>query len=327
MPKSANQKLKLYYLFKILTEETDESHSITMPEIIKKLDGYGIHADRKSIYDDMEALRQTGLDVIGERDGRGFKYFVGSKNFDLAELKLLVDNIQASKFITERKSRALIAKIEKLGSRYEAEELHRQVKVFGRVKTMNESIYYNVDALHKAISSDCQIEFKYLTWDMNKKLVPRKESLYRVSPWGLIWSDENYYLVAYDEKADLIKHYRVDKMKNISRRKDKRLGKEAYENVDTAAYTKMNFSMFSGEKKKVQLQFKKSAVGILLDRFGTDIPLRSLDDEYGETVTDVFVSGQFFGWILSLGDGVRLVGPEDVVEEYKKYLKDELAGL
>ena len=200
MPKGTNQKLKLYYLSRIMMEKTDDEHFITMPEIQKELEGYGVTADRKSLYDDLEALRILGIDVIGEKDGRSYVYHVGKKQFEIAELKLLVDAIQSSKFITEKKSNELIKKLTGLASNYETSQLKRQVVVQGRIKTMNESIYYIVDDIHNAITNNKKIRFEYLKWNLDKKMERRKDKLYEVSPWALTWDDENYYLIGFDSE-------------------------------------------------------------------------------------------------------------------------------
>ncbi|MBP5353994.1 MAG: WYL domain-containing protein [Lachnospiraceae bacterium] len=201
MPKGTNQKMKLYYLTQIMLEKTDDEHMITMPEIKEALEAYGVTADRKSLYDDLETMRTFGIEVIGEKIGRNYYYHVGAKKFEIAELKLLVDAIQSSKFITEKKSNELIRKLTSMASKYEAEQLKRQVFVQGRVKTMNESIYYFVDDVHRAIADNRQIRFEYMQWSTAKRMVPHREEPYRVSPWALSWDDENYYLIAYDEEA------------------------------------------------------------------------------------------------------------------------------
>ena len=317
MPKGANQKLKLYYLAKIMVKMTDDEHFLTMPQIKERLEECGITADRKSLYDDMEALRTLGIDVILEQVGRNYYYHVGSKHFEIAELKLLVDAIQSSKFITEKKSNELIKKLTGLVSEYEAMQLKRQVEVQGRIKTMNESIYYIVDEIHTAISTNRRIQFEYLKWNLNKELVPRKEGLYEVSPWALTWDDENYYLIAFDAEADKIKHYRVDKMRNIRIMDDRRLGKERFKAFDMASYSKMNFGMFGGTETKVKLKFKNDLVGVLIDRFGKDISIRKSDEEgWSETSVDVAISDQFFGWLFALSDGVIIASPEDVKDRY-----------
>ena len=322
MPKGTNQKLKLYYLYKILHDKTDDNHVLTMPEIREYLENYDVTADRKSLYDDINALRELGFDVIGEKDGRNFYYHLGSKELEIAELKLLVDAIQSSKFITEKKSNDLIRKLTGFVSDYEASQLKRQVVVQGRIKTMNESIYYIVDEVHTAISTNAMIRFDYLKWNLNKEMVPRKDEKYEASPWALSWDDENYYLIAYDSDAEKIKHYRVDKMRNIEILDKKRQGKEHFKNFDMAAYARMNFGMFGGKEVKVKLRFRNEMVGVLLDRFGKDISLRPTnDDGWSEANVDVALSDQFLGWVFSLGTNVKIVGPEEVVERFTGDMK------
>ncbi|MCR5738218.1 MAG: WYL domain-containing protein [Lachnospiraceae bacterium] len=323
MPKGTNQKLKLYYLAKIMTERTDDEHMITMPEIQKALLEYEVTADRKSLYDDLETLRILGIDVIGEKIGRYFYYHVGGKHFEIAELKLLVDAIQSSKFITEKKSNELIKKLTGMASKYEADQLKRQVVVQGRVKTMNESIYYFVDDVHRAIADNKQIRFEYMKWNKAKKLVPRREQPYTVSPWALTWDDENYYLIAYDMDEQKIKHFRVDKLKSIEVLKQKRAGKEAFEDFNLAKYSKMNFGMFHGEETNVKIGFKNEMAGVFIDRFGRDIIIHDSKQEgWSEINVDVAVSDQFFGWIFALGPDVKLLGPENVVELFKEEIQE-----
>ncbi len=323
MPKGTKQKLKLYYLAKIMLEKTDDEHMITMPEIKKALEAYDVTADRKSLYDDLETLRILGIDVIGEKEGRNYYYHVGSKHFEIAELKLLVDAIQSSKFITEKKSNELIKKLTSMASEYEAAQLKRQVVVQGRVKTMNESIYYFVDDVHRAIADNRQIRFEYMKWDENKTMVRRRERPYVVSPWALTWDDENYYLIAYDAEADCIKHFRVDKLKSIQVLDEKRAGKEQFKAFNLAKYAKMNFGMFSGEQTKVKIAFDNEMAGVFIDRFGRDITIRPAKQKgFSEISVDVAVSDQFFGWIFALGPKVKLLGPGEVLDRYQKELKD-----
>ncbi len=322
MPKGTNQKLKLYYLSRIMTEKTDDEHVITMPEIQRHLEAYGVTADRKSLYDDLEALRVLGIDVIGEKDGRNYVYHVGKKQFEIAELKLLVDAIQSSKFITEKKSSELIKKITGLASDYEAMQLKRQVVVQGRIKTMNESIYYIVDDIHNAITNNKRIRFEYLQWNLQKKMERKKDKIYEVSPWALMWAEENYYLIAFDAEESKIKHYRVDKMRDIELTADKREGRDFFREFDMAAYARKNFGMFGGEEVRVKLEFKNEMVGVLLDRFGKEIMIHPASREgWSETSVDVAFSDQFLGWIFSLGTQVRITGPESAVERYQQEIK------
>ena len=324
MPSGKNQKLKLCYLSRIMLSKTDDEHHLTMPEIQELLAEYDVTADRKALYKDMDALSTLGIDVIGQKTkGGGYDYYVGSKTFDVAELKLLVDSIQSSKFITEKKSKELIEKLGTLASEYEAEQLKRQVTVHGRVKNMNESIYYIVDEIHRAIADNKKITFEYMKWNINKKMEKRKEELYEVSPWALSWDDENYYLIAFDEEAGKIKHYRVDKMKNITITDEKRVGRNDFREFNLAEYAKMSFGMYGGERTRVKLTFKEDMVGVLLDRFGTSIPIRANKNEgWFDTEVDVALSDQFLGWIFALGDGVRITGPKKVVTRMKDKLND-----
>lgn len=325
MPKGSNQKLKLYYLARIMLEKTDDEHMITMPEIKSALEAYGVTADRKSLYDDLEALRTLGIDVLGEKVGRNFYYHVGGKQFEIAELKLLVDAIQSSKFITEKKSNELIKKLTGMASKYEAEQLKRQVVVQGRVKTMNESIYYFVDDVHRAIAENKKIRFEYMKWNEEKKMVRRREESYVVSPWALTWDDENYYLIAYDEEAESIKHFRVDKLKSIQVLDEKRVGKEEFKSFNLAKYSKMSFGMFGGKPTKVKIEFNNEMAGIFIDRFGRDILIRPAKKKgWSEISVDVALSDQFLGWIFALGPNVKITGPKEVVDRYKKELDEML---
>lgn len=321
MAKGNNQKLKLLYLAKILLEETDEEHGISMPGIIARLAAVDISADRKTLYSDIEELRKFGIDVIGEQREKSFLYYVASRDFELPELKLLVDSVQAAKFITEKKSHALIKKLEKLASTYEAKQLQRQVLISGRVKTMNESIYYNVDKIHTAINANSKIRFQYFQWNVDKEQELRHDGeWYHVSPWYLIWDDEYYYLVAYDDRSKILKHYRLDKMLRISLTNKEREGKELLSSSDVAAYSKSLFGMFGGEKVAVTLEAENRFSGILIDRFGKEIIITKVDDDHFRTVVDVVPSELFISWIMSFGNGIRIVAPESVVESVKKLI-------
>ena len=313
-----NQKLKMLYLLKIFSEETDDLHPLTMPEIISKLAAYGVNANRKTLYLDFEELRNFGLDIISNKVGHDCYYNIGSRDFELPELKLLVDSVQSAKFITDRKSGELIKKLESLVSKYEGKQLQRQVVISGRVKAMNESIYYNVDKLHEAIGAGCQIRFKYYQWNVDKQMELRKDGAwYQVSPWALMWDDENYYLVAFDAGDGKIKHYRVDKMLSISVTKDKRLGQEQFKRFDMPRYTKSLFGMYGGEQVKVMLEARNDMVGVIIDRFGKDILIAPVDSERFRVNVDVSMSNQFLGWIMAVGDGVKIVGPDKVVEKMR----------
>ena len=322
MPKGTNQKFKLYRLAQIMLEKTDEEHFITMPEIMAELAKYDITADRKSIYTDLKDLYDLGIEVEGEPVGNRYHYHVVSRAFELPELKLLVDAIQSSKFITEKKTTDLIKKLEKLVSRQDAQKLQRQVYVTGRIKTMNESIYYTVDAIHNAISENKKIRFQYFQWNVKKEMELRHGgAFYHISPWGLSWDNENYYMIGFDSAAGKIKHYRVDKMLRIELTEDKREGKEHFEKLNMAEYAVKSFSMYGGKEQKVKLLVKNELAGVIIDRFGKDVMMIPADAAHFSVNVDVHVSGQFFGWVMSLGEGVKLLGPDDVVEQMKKEIE------
>lgn len=317
----SNQKLKIMYLMKILMEYTDEEHDITLAEIVEKLKAYGVTAERKSLYSDIENLRLYGLEIEGQQYDRTYHYRVINRKFELAELKLLVDSVQSARFITEKKSKELIEKIEAYASKYEAEKLNRQVNVSGRVKTQNKRVYYSVDAIHEAISNNRQVTFQYFSWSVDKKMELRHDgAFYSVSPWALCWDDEKYYLIGYDNKDEKIKHFRVDKMTNTSVVGELRLGKKAFAIINMAEYTNKHFGMFEGESQNVRLRCENSMANIMIDRFGTDAPIVKVDDEHFEMVVKVSVSKMFLGWVMSL-PGVKIVSPESTVEKMRDEIK------
>ena len=301
-----------------MQEKTDDEHYITMPEIMKELAKYDITADRKSIYNDLRDLSVLGIEVEGEPDGNRYHYHVVDRAFELPELKLLVDAIQSSKFITEKKSNALIKKLETLVSKYDAQKLQRQVFVSGRIKTMNESIYYTVDAIHNAISADKKIKFQYYQWNEKKEMELRHSGAwYHISPWGLSWNNENYYLVGYDSEEEKIKHFRVDKMLHIKLSKESREGNEHFKKLDMADYAKKSFGMFGGKERTVKLLVKNNLAGVIIDRFGKDVMMIPADNEHFTVSVDIHVSKQFLGWVFSLGENIKILGPDDVVEMMK----------
>lgn len=320
MSKSSFQRGKILYLLELLKRESDEDHPLSMKQILASLEQSGIVAERKSIYSDIEVLRQMGYDIEC-RKGKGGGYCLLGGEFELPELKLLVDAVQASKFITEKKSLQLIRKLEKLTNRYRAGELRREVTVNGRIKAMNESIYYNVDEIHRAMQSNLNLKFHYAKWNVKKELELRRGGdWYVVSPWTLVWTDENYYMIGYDRAEETIKYYRVDKMRDIVLDPHKRTGKEEFEKIDMSQFAKQTFGMFGGEAKRLTLRCENRMAGVILDRFGTDIPMHEEGDEFFCCHVNVNVSPQFFGWLTGVGSGIQIVHPAEIKEEYQKYL-------
>lgn len=325
MAKSSNQKLKLLYLMKIFLEKTDETHGLTVKELSDELAAYEIRAERKSLYDDIELLRVYGLDVCVMRD-RQVRYYLGARSFELAELKLLVDAVQFSKFITAKKSASLIKKLESLGSKYQASQLHRQVEVSERLKAENEEIFCNVDMIHRAISENRKICFRYFEWDAQKKRVLRRGGdFYCVSPWALTWDDENYYMVAFDSEAERIKHYRVDKMLEIYMDKAAREGGEQFSALDMQRYSKQAFGMYGGELCNVRLSCDASMAGVVIDRFGTDVIIANHGDRF-EFTAKVMLSPTFYSWVLGFGNKITVVSPEDVRQKVKGIAREALSA-
>ena len=317
-----NQKLKILCLMDILLKRTDEKHIMSATDLCSALKEYGISAERKSIYNDINALIDYGMDII-QKKGANPGYYVASRDFEMAELKLLVDAVQSSKFITSKKSQELITKLEGLTSKYEAQQLQRDVFIYNRPKAGNETIYYNVDEIHNAIHSNSKIAFNYAEWTVKKELKLKKDGAeYKVSPWALTWDDENYYLIAYDEQDEKIKHYRVDKMQSARVVDEERIGRESFTDFDLAAFAKKTFAMYGGREETVTIVCPNRLAGVMIDRFGQGVIMIPEDKDNFYIKSLVVVSPQFFGWLTGLGSDVKITGPESVKEEYRQYLEE-----
>lgn len=321
MAKQPNQKLKILYILQFLQEKSDEAHPVSASAILEELEKYDIFAERKSIYSDIEQLRQFGYDIEMNHSKTAGGYYLASRDFELAELKILVDSIQASKFITTNKTRALIKKLSSLCSDYQAKQLKREVHVVERVKSGNENIFYNVDAINEALSKKVVIRFSYYSWnEKGEFVVKNNKNDYEVTPLGLIFQNENYYLIAYNHSKNEKRHYRVDKMKGIEVTDIKKMTKDELDQFDLVKYSNENIGMYAGESETVQLRLDKNKVGIAIDRFGTDISIRAVDDIYCDVRVKVAVSKQFFGWLAGIGTDISIVSPQKVKEEYASYL-------
>ncbi len=326
MPRSFNQKIKILYLMRVFLERTDEEHPMSVKDLMIYLHNLGISAERKTVYDDIETLRNFGMDILNRRE-KPAGFYLASREFELPELKLLVDAVQSSRFISSSKSRQLIGKLAGLASVHEARQLHRQVFVENRAKTMNESVYYNIDEIHRAINDNWQISFQYCQWTVEKQLQVKKNGeRYYVSPWSLVWQNENYYLIAYDEKCEKVKHYRVDKILKIRMEDAARNGGEHFNNYDTGELTSRTFGMFGGRAETICLEAHNRLVGVVLDRFGRDIMVQKKDHEHFKTLIRVNVSDQFFGWIASLGPDAVIASPDEVRDEYREFLEKNLSN-
>jgi len=314
-----NQKLKMLYLYKIFNEFTDENHPVTINDLSRMLHDYGVSAERKSLYDDIENLQQFGMDIIVLK-GRANSYYLGSREFELPELKLLADAVCSAKFLTAKKSKSLLKKIESLASVNEGKEIQRQVFVIDRVKSMNERIYINVDTIHRAINENKQISFRYFDYGLDKSQVYRTGTR-TASPYALTWNDEKYYLIAYYPKyGDKLTNFRVDRMSDINILDVDRA--ESPEQFDISEYLNATFSMFSGETVDIVLKFDKSLINVAIDRFGMDAVLRQYDGNHFTLRAKVKPEAPFFGWLFQFGKKVSILSPESVKQEYYEMLNN-----
>ena len=316
--RNETQKVKLLYIAKMLYEETDEQHLLTGDRIVERLGEKGIVCERKSVYHDLNTLSEFGMDIVRSRKGA----YLATRTFELPELKLLVDAVQSARFITESKSRELIGKLARLTNRQKAVGFTSQIVVHNRVKTMNESIYYNIDTIHEAIRDNKQIRFVYYRWNADKKLVCKKEDAYVTSPWFFEWEHDKYYLVGYDEQSAQMRHYRIDKMKSLQLLDVPRSGRKEYEAVDLSAYANQTFGMFGGEMATVRLLVDATLAGVMIDHFGTEIWMhKEATEERLSVVIDTVVSDRFFGWLFGFGDKLEIVEPYWVKERYLEMLR------
>ncbi len=332
MAKSIRQKEKLLRIIEILEQKTDENHAISTKTLIDALKAYDIEAERKSIYDDIMVLQNMGYDIKLDKARNG-GYSLLSRRLEKSEILPLVDAVSCSKFITEKKSRELIKKLESFLSVYEAGDLNRNVFVSDRIKTDNESIFYVVDSVSTAISDKLAVSFYYCEWDINKKLVPRKDGKkYTAFPLSLVWDDEKYYVIGIDLDVFEIRHYRCDKIKDVTifdtqemdtlKLKENKVFTALVSDFQTVNYENKTFGMYGGREETVTIEFPERLCGVFIDRFGKGPTLRKLRDDKVAIRINVNVSSQFFGWLSGLGADVKIVSPDNVSKEYVEYLKN-----
>jgi predicted DNA-binding transcriptional regulator YafY len=322
-----NKKAKLVLLLQYLQKDSDEDHSLTTAELLKRLSDEGIVCDRKTLYSDMNCLTDLGYDIAREptRNGGGWKLL--SRDFELPELKLLVDAVQSSRFISASKSAELARKLGNLTSREQAKSLNRSVFVGSRVKSENEEILYNIDTIHRAIRENRQITFTYYAWNRKKELVVKGPETRQLSPWYLAWQDENYYLLAYDAEAEKIKHFRVDKMKQVRETEEKRLGASQMERLDLERYVNESFGMYHGEEDVLSIEFPDSLLGVIIDRFGRDVPIHPSREGFFTARCKVILNDLFYGYLAGLSSQVRILQPEKAAEGYRAFLEERLQHL
>lgn len=321
MPKSQNQKQKLLLLEKLFREETDDDHKLSLAEIEQRLAGQGVACERKSLYSDIEALRQAGLDIVAEKHARNTSYFLASREFQQPELNLLAGAVASSKFISNKKSVELIGKIARLACKHEGSKLVRQIIVSDRVKSTNEAVYYSINSVNEAIRAGRQISFLYYNYDEKKRKVYHNDKKpLIVSPRALVWKDENYYVVGYYEKYGGYVNFRVDKMIRVEV-----LEQEAEKDpdFDVDGHCRRLFGMFGGHKEKVRLRFDNSLAGVAVDRFGLKTVFYNRGGSF-ELEAELEVSPVFFGWLFQFGELAEVVAPASVREEFRQYACDTL---
>ena len=317
MPRLSNQKRKLVFLREILLEYTDEKHPMTMKEIINQLALKGIPAERKSLYDDLETLKVLGTDIRTVRN-KTVGYYVASRDFEISELKLLVDAVASSKFIPAKNGNQLVKKLTNLAGIHDRPSLNRQIFVSNKNPSLESELFSAVDRIHEAIESDCDIMFKYFGWTVRKeKEFRRNGEFYKISPWSLVWDDSSYYLVGFDTEKGEIRHFRVDKMTNVKVTETKRSGKEQFKLFDIQSYSNAAFGMFGGKMEKVTLRCHKRLANVMLDRFGSRTVILN-DGETFRITVNVIPSPIFLGWVWSFGKEVEIISPQSVIDEFNK---------
>ena len=320
MPKSENQKLKLLYLQKMLLEETDEEHTLTVNAIIERLELVGIKAERKSIYDDIKDLQKFGMDIICLRC-RANEYFVGNRDFSLSELKLLADVVETSKFITRKKIIKLTKKLGTLSCCHKAKTLQRRVLMRNRIENMHDSVYEVIDKLHRAIAAKKKVSFNYWGWNLDEhEKIRENVAKCIVNPCVLSWDNGNYFLAVYNNEAEDFMYYRVDKMAEVTILKTACNFTNMKKDIDVSVHTKKYFGMHIGKVRKVELYFDHSLLGVVIDRFGQAVVIKKNDGIGFIISVDIIVNSAFFAWLVELGTNAKILEPETILKEFKEYL-------
>lgn len=312
MGKSDNQKLSILYILDYLERESDEAHPIGAEQLIAMLERHGISVERKTIYSDIAALQHYGVDILSRR-GKAGGYYLASRIFSMAELKLLIDAVQSSRFLTRRKSRELIEKLCRQCNRHDASLMHRDLVIDRRVKSMNETIYYNVDAIQEAIAQNRQIQFRYFDWGLDGSRCYR-ERPYQASPYGLCQDNENCYLLAHSARHG-VTHYRVDRMTAIDLTQLPRTPCPELTGQELVSYANRLFQMYSGQTRQVKLRFHRSLINVVVDRFGRDTMMIPDGEEHFVFTVEVAISPLFLSWVIGFGNKARILYPQSVIDQ------------
>lgn len=327
---SDSKKLTLIYLQNLFLKKTDKTHFLTMKDILSYLETKDIYVDRRTIYNDISLLNYSGFEIIGVKEKGGYKYHHPQRLFNSDELKFLIDSVAASKFLTERKSKELITKIKSLGSSFDSVTLNRNVLLGKRIKSMNDKVFKNLDSIYLALAFNNKIEFQYIHSRFNPTTHRvehfSKNKRYCLSPFAVSLSDDNYYLIAFDNVENILKHYRIDRMQSIKILDDTRDGMEYFKNFDIVDYSKKTFGMFAGKEVSICLECPNNMVIIFKERFGDSAIIRP---NYNNPDTffvriPVNLSPQFYGWLFGLGNNVKIISPDYIIDEYKNILNSTL---
>lgn len=317
----SKQKQKLLILRNIMIKETDENNSLTVVDIINKLAGYGVKAERKTVYDDIATLQANNIDIVCEKKGHSNAYYVASRDFQEEELFILADAISSSVFLTKKKSDELIEKLKNLTSKEKSTQLSRNVYIANRAKSYNETIYYSINKIHKGIKENKKIEFKYLEYSITKTVrLKNNGEVYVVSPLYLVWTNDKYYLVAYSDKHEKICNYRVDRMTEVANLSEKSI-KLTKDDEDMAKRQRRIYDMYGGEEKDITILMDNSLISVIMDKFGQNVNITKFDDNSFEVRVSVEVSPTFWGWLFTFGDKAKVISPNEMIEEAKKQLK------
>lgn len=307
------------HIFKYLWECTDEAHPATTADILDYLSSIGISTTRKTIAEDVAELQESGFDIVCNRS-RQNEYFIGSRYMELAELKLLIDAVQAAKFISPKKSTELIGKVSALASPHQSVELKRNLFVDGKVKTTNETVYYSVDALHNAIQSCSAVTFQYIEYTVDKKKTLKHEGQrYILSPYDLVWCNDGYYVFGWSESHGKVVKFRVDRMVRL--KSSDGAYHEKPGDYDIAVFSRQVFSMYDGDLCRIELKCKNSLMKTVIDRFGEDVQTTPLESGYFKATVEVSVSPTFYSWIFTFDGDIKILSPKDVKQAYIERLK------
>lgn len=308
------EKSKLLYILKYLWLQTDDEHPAATADIVAGVFEYGVTVNRHSIPAIVAQLQEFGIDVIDTK-GSPNRYFIGERNLELPEVKLLIDAVQSSRFISAKKSDELVDKLNMMVSFHQAEGLNRHLYVEGRVKADNKSLYYTVDRIHEAINNGTKIKFQYIEYTASKKKVHKHNGyVYVFSPYAVLWHNDCYYVLGYSEKHKAITKFRVDRIDKTESTELQSVKKP--KGFDPVVYLKNIFSMYDGEMQNIRLKCNKDMMKVIIDRFGKDVSTVPCEDGCFMADVKISVSPTFFGWLFGFGNKICIISPQNIIDDY-----------